>query len=84
MQYEKYKEFVINYKPFDWEIDLFDFRENIKGKHSFIINFVRLYKVSIFLEKLKQGNFIKEFLHTGGLRCEILSSGKIFIGDLIK
>ena len=35
-------------------------------------------------EKLKQGNFIKEFLHTGGLRCEILSSGKIFIGDLIK
>ena len=35
-------------------------------------------------EKLKQRNFIKEFLHTGGLRCEILSSGKIFIGDLIK
>ena len=35
-------------------------------------------------EKLKQGNFIKEFLLTGGLRCEILSSGKIFIGDLIK
>ena len=35
-------------------------------------------------EKLKQGNFIKEFLHTGGLRCEILSSGKIFVGDLIK
>ena len=35
-------------------------------------------------DKLKQNNFIKEFLHTGGLRCEILSSGKIFIGDLIK
>ena len=35
-------------------------------------------------EKLKQENFIKEFLHTGGLRCEILSSGKIFVDDLIK
>ena len=34
--------------------------------------------------KLSQGNFIKEFLHKGGLRCEILSSGKIFLGDLIK
>ena len=35
-------------------------------------------------EKLKQENFIKEFLHTGGLRCEIMSSGKISIGDLIR
>ena len=35
-------------------------------------------------EKLKQENFIKEFLHTGGLRCEIMSSGKICIGDLIR
>ena len=34
--------------------------------------------------KLKRDNFIKEFLHKGGLRCEILSSGKIFLGDLIK
>ena len=35
-------------------------------------------------EKLKQENFIKEFLLTGGLRCEIMSSGKISIGDLIR
>ena len=35
-------------------------------------------------EKLKQANFVKEFMHRGGLRCEILSSGKVFIGDLIK
>tara|TARA_B100001123_G_scaffold296771_1_gene331036 strand:- start:197 stop:673 length:477 start_codon:yes stop_codon:yes gene_type:complete len=35
-------------------------------------------------EKLGQENFIKEFLHRGGLRCEILSSGKISLGDLIK
>ena len=35
-------------------------------------------------EKLKQNNFIKEFLHKGGLRCEILTSGKIKVGDKIK
>ena len=35
-------------------------------------------------EKLKQNNFIKEFLHKGGLRCEILSSGRINVGDIIK
>ena len=35
-------------------------------------------------EKLGQENFVKEFLHKGGLRCEILSSGKISLGDLIK
>ena len=35
-------------------------------------------------ESLKQKNIIKEFLLKGGLRCEILSSGKIFIGDIIE
>ena len=35
-------------------------------------------------EKLKQNNFIKEFLHKGGLRCEILNSGNIKVGDIIK
>jgi len=35
-------------------------------------------------EKLKQPNFIKEFLRKGGLRCEILSSGKISVNDIIK
>jgi len=34
-------------------------------------------------ELLKQNNIIKEFLHKGGLRCEILTSGKISIGDKI-
>ena len=35
-------------------------------------------------DKLKQNNFVKEFLHTGGLRCEILTSGEINVGDIIK
>jgi len=35
-------------------------------------------------DKLKQSNFIKEFMYTGGLRCEILNSGTINVGDIIK
>ena len=34
-------------------------------------------------ESLQQKNTVKELLHTGGLRCEILSSGKIYVDDLI-
>ena len=34
-------------------------------------------------DTLKQRNIIREFLLKGGLRCEILSSGKINVGDII-
>jgi len=34
-------------------------------------------------ESVQQKNIVKEFLRTGGLRCEILSSGKIYINDQI-
>ena len=34
-------------------------------------------------ESLQQKNTLKELLYTGGLRCEILCSGKIFIDDQI-
>ena len=35
-------------------------------------------------DSLKQKNLLKEFLRKGGLRCEILTNGKIFLGDEIK
>ena len=35
-------------------------------------------------EMLNQNNIIKEFLRKGGLRCQILSSSKITVGDDIK
>ena len=35
-------------------------------------------------ESLNQKNLIKELLQKGGLRCEILTNGKIFVGDEIK
>ena len=35
-------------------------------------------------ESLNQKNLVKEFLRKGGLRCEILTNGKIFVGDEIK
>ena len=34
-------------------------------------------------ESFNQNNIIKEFLLKGGLRCEILISGKILVGDKI-
>ena len=35
-------------------------------------------------ESLKQKNLVKELLRKAGLRCEILTGGKIIIGDEIK
>jgi len=35
-------------------------------------------------EKLNQNNIIKEFLRSGGIRCQILTSSQIKIGDSIK
>tara|TARA_B110000008_G_C16614775_1_gene421990 strand:+ start:70 stop:516 length:447 start_codon:yes stop_codon:yes gene_type:complete len=35
-------------------------------------------------ETLNQNNIIKEFLRRGGIRCHILNSSKIKIGDTIK
>ena len=35
-------------------------------------------------EMLDQENILKEFLRKGGLRCQILSSSKIKVGDSIK
>ena len=35
-------------------------------------------------ESLNQNDLIKELLHKAGLRCEILTNGKIFVGDEIK
>ena len=33
---------------------------------------------------LNQKNLVKNLIHKGGLRCEILTSGKISIGNIIK
>jgi len=39
----------------------------------------------LFIQKnLAQNNIIKEFLRKGGLRCEILTSANIKVGDEIK
>tara|TARA_B100001013_G_C24260767_1_gene304855 strand:+ start:82 stop:522 length:441 start_codon:yes stop_codon:yes gene_type:complete len=38
-----------------------------------------------YLQKsLKQKNLVKELLYKGGLRCEILTNGKISVGDELK
>ena len=47
MNYKDYEQFVINYKPFKWEIRDYDFRDKMKSKHSFIMSFIRFLKLTI-------------------------------------
>ena len=44
-----------------------------------------LCRPCISLQKsLNRNDIVKKLLQTGGLRCEILSDGKIHVGDIIK
>lgn len=52
MTYKEYEQFVINYKPFEWEMKDYDFRKTMKSKHSFIISYIRFYKVNNYLDFL--------------------------------
>jgi len=84
---------------FKTEVDAIEFRrniitENIKlnelvGKEFFVGN-VKLKAHDLcrpckyLQDKLQQKNLVKEMIHKAGLRCEILTSGKINVGDIIK
>ena len=86
------KKYKINILPVNFRRNIV--AENVKlnnlvGKEFFIgkvkLKGHDLCKPCKYLQdKLKQNNFIKEFLHKGGLRCEILTSGRINVGDIIK
>jgi len=80
-------------------ISYLDFRRNIVTKgiqlnnligKKFLIGDVKVEGVDLcrpcrhLTEVINQDNIIKEFLRKGGLRCQILSSSKINIGDEIK
>ncbi len=62
---------------------------NLVGKR-FLVGSVELEGIDLcrpcrhLSELLNQDNIIKEFLRKGGLRCQILSSSKINLGDVIK
>ena len=80
-------------------IPYIDFRRNIITKgirlndlvgKKFLVGEVELEGVDLcrpcrhLCELLDQDNIIKEFLRRGGLRCQILSSSSIEVGDKIK
>ena len=80
-------------------IDYLDFRRNIITKgiklndlvdKKILIGNVEIEVIDLcrpcrFLQdKLEKDNIIKEFLRRGGLRCRILRSGSVRVGDLIK
>ena len=93
-------ESVDNYNiKFGLNISYIDFRRNIITKgvrlndlvgKKFKVGAVELDGIDLcrpckhLSENLNQNNIIKEFLRKGGLRCQILSSAKINIGDQIQ
>ena len=81
------------------EISYIDFRRNIVTEGIELNNLIKkeieigsakifpyeLCKPCLHLEQMVNGkDIIKEFLRRGGLRCEVLVSGKIKIGDKIR
>ncbi|MDC0151176.1 MOSC domain-containing protein [Candidatus Pelagibacter sp.] len=84
---------------FDLNIPYVDFRRNIVTKgiqlndlvgKKLLVGNVELEGIDLcrpckhLTEVLQQDNIIKEFLRRGGLRCQVLSSSSIKIGDKIK
>ena len=84
---------------FGLNIPYIDFRRNIVTKgirlndligKKFLVGEVELEGVDLcrpcrhLCELLDQDNIIKEFLRKGGLRCQILSSSSIEVGNKIK
>ena len=81
------------------EISYIDFRRNIITEGIELNNLIKkeieigtvkifpyeLCRPCLHLERMVKGkDIIKEFLLRGGLRCEVLDSGKIKIGDTIR
>ena len=86
-------------KKFGTNIEPLDFRRNIITKDidlnkllgkEFMIGNIRLKAHDLcrpckyLQKKLNIDNFVKEFLLKGGIRCEILNTGTINLGDIIK
>ena len=84
---------------FGLNIPYIDFRRNIITKgiklndligKKLNVGNVELVAIELFLpsrhltEMLDQKNILKEFMRKGGLRCQILTSSKINIGDKIE
>ena len=86
-------------KKYNLSIPYIDFRRNIVTKgislndligKKILIGNIQLEGIDLcrpcrhLANKLEQNNIIKEFLRRGGLRCQILNSASIKIGDKIK
>tara|TARA_B100001063_G_scaffold168267_1_gene157337 strand:- start:963 stop:1409 length:447 start_codon:yes stop_codon:yes gene_type:complete len=84
---------------YNQNISYIDFRRNIITKgirlndlinRRFLIGNVKVEGIDLcrpcrhLTEMLGQENILKEFLRKGGLRCQILSSSTINVGDTIK
>jgi len=84
---------------YNLNIDYVNFRRNIVTKgiqlndlvgKKLLVGNVKIEGIDLcrpcrhLTEVLNQDNILKEFLRRGGLRCQILSSSNIYVGDEIK
>ena len=82
----------VNISPIDFRRNIIteNIRLNVLVGKEFLVGNVKLKAHDLcrpckYLEnKLNQKSFVNELLTKAGIRCEILSSGKISIGDIIK
>ena len=91
------KESIYNYNiKFSLNIPYLDFRRNVVTEgirlNELVGKKIKIKDINLEVidlcrpckhlqEKLSQDNIIKEFLRSGGIRCQILNDGKINVGD---
>ena len=81
---------TISYENFRRNIITKNIRLNNLISKEFYIGDIKVLGIDLcepclHLQKiLKQKNLVKKLVHKAGLRCEILTSGKISVGDIIK
>ncbi len=78
---KEYIKFVLNYKPFTWEVRKKDKRENIKNKHSFEIGFIRFFKVFELLKKLNTRFSKPKIIDVGAFPGNMIKLSKEVFND---
>ena len=81
MNFKDYEKFVLDYTPFEWEE--LDLKKTKRTKHSFLMGYIRFYKVSVYLEKFIKNNNINhpKIIDVGSYPGNMVSlSKKIFDG----
>ena len=78
MNFKDYEKFVLDYTPFEWEE--LDLKKTKRTKHSFLMGYIRFYKVSVYLEKFIKNKNINnpKIIDVGSYPGNMVSLSKKF------